>query len=147
MAEHYTTSIEQTEQLGAEFGNKLKAGDVIALFGEMGAGKTAFIRGMAIGMGLNAFVSSPTYALVHEYEGVLPLYHFDMYRINSWDDLFTTCFFDYLDSEGVIAVEWSENIETALPANAIRVKIMPGNKSNERCIVIMEEKKIENSCN
>ena len=85
-------------------------------------GKTAFVRGMAAGLGLDCTqVSSPTFALVNDYGGNPPLVHFDMYRINSWEDLYSTGFFDYLDAGAVLAVEWSENIENALPEQAIRV--------------------------
>lgn len=84
-------------------------------------GKTAFVRGMARGFGLEAQVSSPTFALVNEYGGQPPFVHFDMYRVSGWDDLMTTGFFDYLDSGAVMAVEWSERIESALPDDAVRV--------------------------
>ena len=83
----------------------------MALFGGMGMGKTAFVRGMAAGFGLKAEVSSPTFSLVNEYGGHPPFVHFDMYRVSGWDDLMTTGFFDYLDSGAVIAVEWSERID------------------------------------
>ncbi|MEI6578732.1 MAG: tRNA (adenosine(37)-N6)-threonylcarbamoyltransferase complex ATPase subunit type 1 TsaE [Eubacteriales bacterium] len=146
MAAYITKSAEETEQVGASLGKTLIKGDVVAIFGEMGAGKTAFVRGLATGMGLSSCVSSPTFALVHEYQGELALYHFDMYRINSWDDLYSTGFFDYLYSAGVVVVEWSENIESALPENSIKVIISLGNTLNERKIVIMEDKNIENTC-
>ena len=139
MAEFISKSSSQTEKIGSVLGKALKNGDVVAIFGDMGAGKTAFVRGLASGMGLNAFVSSPTFALVHEYPGNPPLFHFDMYRINSWDDLYSTGFFDYMDIGGVIAVEWSENIETALPENSIKVLITQGKLPNERRIVITED--------
>ena len=92
------------------------------MFGGLGAGKTAFTRGLARGLGIEDGVSSPTFALVHEYEGKFDLYHFDMYRINTFDDLYTTGFFDYMDN-GVMIIEWSENIENALPENCIKIYI------------------------
>ena len=85
-------------------------------------GKTAFVRGLASGLGLDAEVSSPTFALVHEYGGQPPLVHFDMYRVSGWDDLTTTGYFDYLDGGALLAVEWSERIENALPPDAVRVR-------------------------
>lgn len=117
-----THSEAETEQLGAAFAGQIHGGQVIALFGGMGMGKTAFVRGLARGMGLNAEVSSPTFALVHDYGGDPPLIHFDMYRISGWEDLDTTGFFDYLDAGAVLAVEWSENIENALPPDAVRLR-------------------------
>ena len=111
-------------------------GEVVAFFGTLGMGKTAFVRGMAKGLGIDESVSSPTYALVHEYEGRINLYHFDMYRVDGWDDLYSTGFFEYLEMGGVVAVEWSENIENALPDDTIFVTISVGENENERIIEI-----------
>jgi len=124
MESFVTKSPRETEEVGANLAKRLKSGSVVALFGGLGAGKTAFVRGLARGMGINSEVSSPTFALVHEYEGNPPLVHFDMYRVTGWDDLYSTGFFDYLDMGAVLAVEWSENIENALPEGAIRVNII-----------------------
>lgn len=122
MPKYITNTPQETEALGAKLSSRLKAGDVVALYGGLGMGKTAFVRGMAVGLGLDStLVSSPTFALVNDYGGNPPLVHFDMYRINSWEDLYSTGFFDYLDVGAVLAVEWSENIENALPERAIRV--------------------------
>ena len=146
MSKHISHNAQQTEQFGAALGSRLQPGDFIALFGKMGTGKTTFINGVAKGMGIVDFVSSPTFALIHEYAGVIPLYHFDMYRINSWDDLYSTGYFDYCESKGVIAVEWSENIEMALPATFIKVELIAGQDVEERCILITEENNIDNTC-
>ena len=118
-----TNSPAETEAVGAALAARLKGGDVVALYGGLGMGKTAFVRGLAAGMKLNAEVSSPTFALVHDYGGNQSLIHFDMYRVSGWDDLYSTGFFDYLDAGAIIAVEWSENIEAALPEHTLRVKI------------------------
>ena len=126
-----TNSAEETEQLGERIASKLKGTDVIALFGGLGMGKTAFTRGLARGLGADDVVSSPTFALVNEYSGRVPVYHFDMYRVTSWDDLYSTGFFDYLDT-GVLIIEWSENIEGALPENALRITISRGESDNQR---------------
>ena len=116
-----TRSAAETEALGAAVGRALTGGAVLALFGGLGMGKTAFVRGLAAGRGLEAEVSSPTFALVHEYGGQPPV-HFDMYRVTGWDDLYSTGFFDYIDAGCILAVEWSENVEGALPEEALRFR-------------------------
>lgn len=124
MIEYTSHSTAQTEKYAAQFAKKLRAGDVIACRGGMGAGKTAFTRGLARGLGLKDDVSSPTFALVHEYTiGELPLYHFDMYRVTSFDELYSTGFFDYLGQDGILLIEWSENISSALPEQTIYLTI------------------------
>ena len=117
-----TRSAAETEALGAAVGRALTGGAVLALFGGLGMGKTAFVRGLAAGRGLEAEVSSPTFTLVHEYGGQPPLVHFDMYRVTGWDDLYSTGFFDYIDAGCILAVEWSENVEGALPEEALRFR-------------------------
>ena len=114
--EYLTSSPEETVELGRLIGEKLRGGDIIAYKGSMGAGKTTMTRGLTMGLGLGDQAFSPTFALVNEYRGRgLTLYHFDMYRITSAMDLETTGFYDYLDSDSVLAVEWSENIAEELP--------------------------------
>ncbi len=132
MQEITTASPEETEALGEKIGRTLRGGEVLALFGGMGMGKTAFARGLARGLGVTGEVSSPTFALVHEYTGTLTMYHFDMYRVTDWDDLYSTGFFDYLESGGVLLIEWSENIENALPENAAKIWVRRGSGENER---------------
>ena len=112
----YTTnSPAQTEALGAALGRVLPAGSVIAYRGDLGAGKTAFTRGLARGLGYGDMVTSPTYTIVNEYiGGRLPLFHFDMYRLRSAEDLWDIGWDDYLDRGGICAVEWSENVEDAM---------------------------------
>lgn len=117
-----TNSMTETESVGTALAGQLQSGDVVALYGGLGVGKTAFVRGIAAGLGLKAEVSSPTFALVHEYGGNPPLIHFDMYRVTGWDDLYSTGFFDYLDAGAILVVEWSENIEAALPDKTIRIR-------------------------
>ncbi|MGN1304273.1 MAG: tRNA (adenosine(37)-N6)-threonylcarbamoyltransferase complex ATPase subunit type 1 TsaE [Oscillospiraceae bacterium] len=119
-----TASAEETIAFAEKIGAMLKGGDIIAYKGGLGAGKTTFTRGLAIGMGFPDEVSSPTFALVNEYRGkALTLYHFDMYRIMNEEALETTGFYDYLSDDCVIAVEWSENIADCLPKNIITVTI------------------------
>lgn len=135
MRQFVTNSVEETEALGARLGATLRGPVVVAFCGGLGMGKTAFTRGLAQGMGIDAAVSSPTFALVHEYRGGgKTLYHFDMYRVESWDDLYATGFFDFYETGGVLAVEWSENIENALPDNTVRVEIERGENDNQRII-------------
>lgn len=124
MIHFISNSTEETERFAAELAAKLVPDDVIACRGGMGMGKTAFARGLARGLGLSDEVSSPTFALVHEYtHGNIPLYHFDMYRVNGFDSLYSTGFFDYLDRGAVLFIEWSENIEGALPENTVTLTI------------------------
>ncbi len=120
-----THSPEETISFAEKIGRLLKAGDFIAYHGDLGAGKTTFTRGLAVGMGLPDEVSSPTFAIVNEYHGrdKTTLYHFDMYRIGSSEELETTGFYDYPLNESVFAVEWAENIEDAFPENVIQIKI------------------------
>ena len=113
----------QTEAIGAALGAQLKPGTVIAYRGDLGAGKTAFTRGLARGLGAGEMVTSPTYTIVNEYlSGRMPLFHFDMYRLASSDDLWDIGWEDYLDRGGVCAVEWSENVAEAME-NAVTVRI------------------------
>ena len=113
--QYITNSPEETEKIGAALGKILKPGTVIAYRGDLGAGKTAFTRGLARGLGSSEMVTSPTYTIVNEYlGGRCPLFHFDMYRLASSDDLWDIGWEDYLDRNGVCAVEWSENVEDAL---------------------------------
>lgn len=131
-----TNSSTETESLGKRIGAMLSGSETIALFGGMGMGKTAFVRGLAEGLGLNPNeVSSPTFAIVHEHEGKKTLYHFDMYRVESWDDLYSTGFFDYLGN-GVVVTEWSENIEEALPEEKITIEISAPNHDDTRVFKI-----------
>lgn len=129
-----TLSTEETEKIGAKLAEKLKGSEVIALYGEMGAGKTAFVRGLSRELGVINEVSSPTFAIVHEYSGKYKIYHFDMFRVESWEDLYSTGFFDYIDN-GILIIEWSENIESAIPESALKVTIKIENEL-ERTILI-----------
>ena len=113
--QYITNSPSETEAIGAALGKILPAGTVIAYRGDLGAGKTAFTRGLARGLGYTDMVTSPTYTIVNEYlGGRLPLFHFDMYRLASADDLWDIGWEDYLDRKGICAVEWSENVADAL---------------------------------
>ena len=122
MQKFIAESPEKTEELAERLAKTLEGTEVIAMFGGLGAGKTAFTRGLAKGLEAGDDVSSPTFALVHEYSGKYPVYHFDMYRIGSFDDLYSTGFFDY-EGSGIMVIEWSENIVDFLPEERIEVHI------------------------
>ena len=132
MAVFVSKSVADTEKLAARLAEKLRGGEVIAFTGSMGMGKTAFTRGLVEALGGGDVVSSPTFALIHEHAGKIPLYHFDMFRVTSWDDLYSTGFFDYLETGGVLVIEWSENIEGALPEDAVRISVSRGASEDER---------------
>lgn len=122
--EFITNSPEETEKIGAAVGKIIPAGTVLAYRGDLGAGKTAFTRGLARGLGFTEAVTSPTYTIVNEYlGGRLPLFHFDMYRLSSADDLFDIGWEDYLSRGGVCAVEWSEQVADALPEGTVYVTL------------------------
>ena len=134
-----STSCEDTEKIAYEFAKELKAGDFIAFFGDLGSGKTAFTRGVANYLCPNARVTSPTFAIVNEYlGGALPIFHFDMYRILDDDNLFSTGFYDYFDREGVMIVEWSENIPFGLPGHRYDI-IFEKTGDNNRIIHIIKK--------
>ena len=136
----FTKNEAETEAVGTEFAKALPDGTVVALYGDLGAGKTAFVRGMARGMGIDARVSSPTFTIVNEYLGARELYHFDMYRLASSDELFDIGWEDYLNRGGVCAVEWSENVSDAFEGDEITVRIEKLS-AEERRIEIGEEKR------
>ena len=138
MQTYISRSEEETEAIGEKFAAHLAGGAVVAMYGDLGAGKTAFVRGMARGMGLACRVSSPTFTIVNEYlGGRLPLFHFDMYRLSSADDLFDIGWEDYLARGAVCAVEWSEKVEDAFFGDEIVVRIDKLG-DNERRITIGE---------
>ena len=135
-----TGSAAQTEALGARLGGSLRPGRVLALTGELGAGKTALVRGLARGLGYEGATSSPTYALINEYiGGRLPLFHFDLYRLGGPDELESIGYYDYLARGGVIAVEWSERAAGALPPDALHIRLSRADgDENARVITIRE---------
>ncbi len=136
MKKFITNSVEETESLAKEFALSVTKPCFIALFGGMGMGKTAFVRGFCDGLGFKGDVSSPTFSLVHEYHGGnLSIYHFDMYRVMGYESLYSTGFFDFLDN-GVIICEWSENITEFIPDDAVIIKISRGENDDERIFEI-----------
>ena len=124
MKEIVTHSYEETLAMASDYAKTLPKGSVIGFVGGLGMGKTAFTTGFVKGLGINADVSSPTFAICNDYIGKnARVYHFDMYRVESWDDLYSTGFFDYLETDAYILAEWSENIFGALPDDAVIIEI------------------------
>lgn len=144
MTKFVSHSTEETELLGKQISKHLQGDEIIALYGGLGAGKTALTRGIVTGLGMEDCVSSPTFSIVNEYIGNTPVFHFDMYRIDNWDDLYSIGFFEYID-KGILIIEWSENVEGALPNNYIKISISNGNSENERIFEI-EGLDIEDTC-
>ena len=136
MKKYHSSSERETGEIAEAICRDIKAGSVIAFKGGLGMGKTAFVRGALKAYGNDAFVSSPTFALVHDYGGTPHLYHFDMYRVSGWDDLYSTGFFEYLNDDSILFIEWSENIENALPENTVFVEIAPGEGPDDREITV-----------
>jgi len=130
-----TNSVNETESVGEVFAKSLEAGAVVAMYGDLGAGKTAFVRGMARGLGSEARVTSPTFTIVNEYPGRLPLFHFDMYRLASSDELFDIGWEDYLSRDGVCVVEWSENVSDAFDGSETEIRIERLDETSRRITI------------
>lgn len=134
-----TKSEKETQEAGEKLVQTLAPGSVVAMYGDLGAGKTAFVRGMTRGLGINFPVSSPTFNVVNEYPGKVPLFHFDMYRLGSADELFDIGWDDYLERGGICAVEWSENVEEAFESGTVKVTITKlGDSEREITVEVME---------
>lgn len=132
-------SEKETEAAGAELAKTLAPGSVVAMYGDLGAGKTAFVRGMSRGLGITFPVSSPTFTVVNEYPGKTPLFHFDMYRLGSADELFDIGWDDYLERGGICAVEWSENVEEAFEPGTVKVTVTKlGDTEREILVEVMD---------
>jgi len=134
-----TNSENETILEGEKLGRSLEPGAVVALYGELGAGKTAFTRGIAAGLGIGMNVSSPTFTIVNEYPGEIPLFHFDMYRLESENDLFDIGWDDYHDRGGVCVVEWSEKVSAAFHRDTVTVKIEILDANTRRFVLSMEK--------
>ena len=135
MAEFISHSQLETEEVGRKLAEKLPGGSVVAMYGDLGAGKTAFVRGMAKGMGLSCRVSSPTFTIVNEYLGERELIHFDMYRLSSADELFDIGWEDYLSRGAVCSVEWSENVQDAFFGDEVVVRIEKLNDTDRKITI------------
>lgn len=136
MKEIISNSYQETLSIASSFAKELPKGSIIGFIGGLGMGKTAFTTGFVKGLGIEANVSSPTFAICNDYIGDSNrVYHFDMYRVESWDDLYSTGFFDYLDTEAYIVAEWSENIFGALPDDAIIIEIEKLDENSRKFII------------
>ena len=133
---YLSNSPADTEAFGERLARRLRAGDVVAFTGALGMGKTALTRGLARGLGCRGRVTSPTFTIVNEYAGDVPLFHFDMYRLSSSDELYDIGWDDYLARGGVCAVEWSERVADALPEDAVTVDIARGESDERRVITV-----------
>lgn len=131
MREIISNSYEETSGAAAEFADTLKGGEVIAMYGDLGAGKTAFVQGLARGLGINRHITSPTFTIVNEYEGRLPLYHFDVYRIADPDEMYEIGYDEYITSGGVCVIEWAELIEELLPEDCVRIEILKDDEKGD----------------
>ncbi|MBE6971298.1 MAG: tRNA (adenosine(37)-N6)-threonylcarbamoyltransferase complex ATPase subunit type 1 TsaE [Ruminococcaceae bacterium] len=136
--EYLSHSVEETEAIGEALAKLLSAGSVVAYRGTLGMGKTAFTRGLARGLGCRGRVTSPTFTIVNEYRGSVPLFHFDMYRLEDEEALFDIGWEDYLTRGGICAVEWSENVESALPENTVYVTIARHAQHDDWRIITVE---------
>ena len=136
--EYISRSVAETEAIGQELAGQLSPGTVLAYLGDLGMGKTAFTRGLARGLGCTGRVTSPTFTIVNEYDGRIPLFHFDMYRLADSDDLLDIGWEDYLDRGGVCAVEWSERITDALPDDTLYVTIARHPENEDWRIITMK---------
>ena len=133
---YVSNSPAETEALGEELAKRLRPGDVVAFTGSLGMGKTALTRGLARGLGCRGRVTSPTFTIVNEYDGDVPLFHFDLYRLSSADELYDIGWDDYLERGGVCAVEWSERVAQALPEGTITVDLARGDTDASRVITV-----------
>lgn len=129
--EYISNSCLDTQKIAYEFSKKLNAGDVVCLYGEMGAGKTAFVQGLAKGLGIDEPVMSPTFTIVNEYYGRLPLYHFDVYRIADSEEMFDIGYDEYIYGDGISVIEWPQLIEDILPSNHYNVSVIKDYNEHE----------------
>ena len=121
--EYVSDSCEQTEKIAYDFSKQLKSGDVVCMYGDMGVGKTAFVHGLAKGLGINEPITSPTFTIVNEYYGKFTLYHFDVYRIDDPDEMYEIGYDEYIDGDGICVIEWPQLIDDILPQKRYNVSI------------------------
>ena len=131
MKKYISNSAADTQKIAAELVNTLTPGSVICMYGDLGAGKTAFVQGMAVALEIDEPVTSPTFTIVNEYYGKMPLYHFDVYRIGSSDEMFEIGFDEYIDGDGISVIEWAELIEDILPEDRINITILKNMEKGE----------------
>lgn len=130
MLKYHSGSAEETVKLGQKLGRILQKNDTVCLAGDLGTGKTAFTGGIAKAIGVDGYITSPTFTIINEYEGMLPLYHFDVYRINSSDEMFEIGYDEYVSGDGITVIEWADNIRDILPDERIEVFIEKDDPNN-----------------
>lgn len=138
-----TKSFDETFELGKRLGAKLHKGDIVCLTGDLGAGKTAFSQGVGAGLLVEDYVTSPTYTIINEYMGRLPLYHFDVYRLNDIEEMYELGYEEYFFGEGVVIVEWADLIKAIIPDTSIWIDISRGISEDERIITVTSSKDID----
>ena len=127
-------SLEDTNEFGIKLGKNLRAGDILCLNGDLGAGKTTLTKSIGIGLGVDEYITSPTFALINQYSGRIPVYHFDVYRLENVDELFDLGFDEYFYGGGVCIIEWADKIDKMIPKERIVIDIEKGNNPNERIL-------------
>lgn len=140
MMRYISNSYEETSKIAEQFANSLNGGEVVAMYGDLGAGKTAFVQGVARALGIKSHVTSPTFTIVNEYEGRLKLYHFDVYRISDSEEMYEIGYDEYIESEGVCIIEWAELIEDILPDEYIKITILKDESVSDDYRTITVEK-------
>jgi len=139
MKEFKTFSVEETVELGISLGKLLRAGDVVCIAGDLGTGKTALTSGIARAMGIDGYITSPTFTIVNEYRAAMPLFHFDVYRISDPEEMFEVGFEEYMEGGGVVVIEWADMIKDILPENHIWIDIRKDVKeSKDKRIIKIE---------
>ncbi len=128
--------LKETEEFGIKLGSLMKRGDILCLNGDLGAGKTTMTKSIGLGLGVEEYITSPTFALINEYRGRLPVYHFDVYRLENADDLYDLGFDDYFYGNGVCIIEWAHKIQRMIPKDRMVVDIEKGNEDDERLLKI-----------
>lgn len=136
--------LDETEEFGKKLGENLKSGDILCLNGDLGAGKTTMTKFIGLGLGVEEYITSPTFAIINEYSGRIPVYHFDVYRLENVDELYDIGFDEYFYGKGVCIIEWADRIEKIIPKERIVIDIKKGNNPNERIIKFSgDEKRLE----
>lgn len=136
MLKYNTESAEETSNIGEQLGGLLSKGNIICLSGDLGAGKTAFTKGIAKGMGVKDYVTSPTYTIINEYEGRLPLYHFDVYRLNDVSEMYELGYEEYFFGDGVVVLEWADIVRDIIPGERLWITILNTKGDNSREIIM-----------
>lgn len=136
MIKYISESYEDTQRIASEFAKTLKSGDVICMYGDLGAGKTAFVQGLAKGLGIDEHITSPTFTIVNEYMGDKPLYHFDVYRIADSDEMYEIGYGEYISGDGISVIEWPQLIEDILPEHRYDIEISKDYSKSENYRII-----------